>query len=353
MKNMKTNAEALAPAGRKLTTALVMALLAIGCTGPETAVRAENGGESGDEVLAEIGDREIMRSEAEEAVASELMALDRDRRDLLERGLRAVAEEALIEMEAESEGVTPEELVESEMAARVTAPTDQEIEQFYEERQAQIKIPKEQVLPQIRQFLTQQRSSEAMGDLLAELEEKYGYSSRLEPHRVVVEAEGHPSKGPADAAVTIVEFSDFECPFCGRVNPALEQVVQEYGDKVRIVFRQFPLTNIHPNAFKAAEASLCADEQGKFWEIHDAMFREQRNLGIDQLKEKAARLGLESEAFNTCLDSSRYAEQVQADLSDGGDLGLTGTPAFFINGRFLSGAQPYEEFARIIDAELR
>lgn len=344
--------EGLARAAGRMTGALAVLLLAIGCGVPETPVRAENGGESDEQVVAVIGDRQIMQSEAEEAVATELMNLERERRDLLERGLEVVAEEVLLEMEAESEDVTPEELMESELAARSTAPSDEEVNQFYEQRKAQIQAPKEQVLPQIREFLEQQGAQQARADLIAELKEKYGYASQFEPFKVEVETAGHPSKGSEDAVVTIVEFSDFECPFCGRVNPTLDQVMDKYGDKVRIVFRQFPLTSIHPNAFKAAEASLCANEQDNFWEFHDAMFREQRNLGVDQLKEKAARLGLDTEDFNDCLDSSRFAEQVQEDLRAGQELGVTGTPAVFINGRFLSGAQPFEEFARVIDNEL-
>ena len=160
-----------------------------------------------------------------------------------------------------------------------------------------------------------------------------------------------PSKGPANAPITIVEFSDFQCPFCSRVNPTLAQVREKYGDKVRIVFRQFPLS-FHQQAQKAAEASLCAGDQGKFWELHDAMFADQQALGVDQLKTKAAGLGVNAEQFNQCLDSGKHAATVQADLKDGSAAGVSGTPAMFINGRFLSGAQPLNEITKVIDDEL-
>jgi protein-disulfide isomerase len=135
------------------------------------------------------------------------------------------------------------------------------------------------------------------------------------------------------------------------VIPTLEQVKQNYGDKVRLVFRQFPL-NIHPNAQKAAEASLCANDQGKFWEMHDLMFAAQRQLTVENLKEKAQRLELDTAAFGQCLDSDKYAAQVQADLEAGMQAGVTGTPAMFINGIPISGAVPYEQLAQVIDAEL-
>jgi protein-disulfide isomerase len=184
------------------------------------------------------------------------------------------------------------------------------------------------------------------------LKEKYGVQILLQEPRVEVAADGFPSKGPANAPVTIVEFSDFECPFCSRVVPTLDQVHEKYGEKVRLVFRQFPLHSIHPNAQKAAEASLCAHDQGKFWEMHDLMFEEQKQLTVAQLKEKARRLELDGGRFDQCLDSDRHADAVRQDLRDGMVVGVTGTPAMFVNGRFISGAVPFEQLAQIVDEEL-
>ena len=149
-----------------------------------------------------------------------------------------------------------------------------------------------------------------------------------------------------------MEFSDFECPFCVRVLPTLEQVQEAYGDQVRIVYRQFPLNAIHPNAQLSAEASLCADAQGTFWEMHDAIFAARGKAGPDELKAMAADLGMDSDAFGTCLDSGEFRGQVAADLEAGRQAGVTGTPALFINGRFLSGAQPFDVVSRVIDDEL-
>jgi len=303
-------------------------------------------------VLARVGDTEITEAEVEELVAPQLVKVRNDRFEALEQGLNNAVADRLIELEAAARGITSDELVEAEVTAKSTEVTDADIDAFYAQRQGQINAPKEQVAEQIRQYLTQQQGGTLFQELVAGLEAKYGVERYLLPPRIDVASDGFPSKGPKNAPVTIVEFSDFECPYCSRVLPSLRQVVDNYGDSVRLVFRQFPLNSIHPRAQKAAEASLCAADQDKFWEMHDAMFEEQKSLAIDQLKEKAARLGLDSEVFNSCLDDDKYADQVAADIKAGAAAGVSGTPAMFINGRFLNGAVPYEALAEIVDEEL-
>jgi protein-disulfide isomerase len=172
-----------------------------------------------------------------------------------------------------------------------------------------------------------------------------------EPTRVKVATTG-PAKGPANAPVTIVEFSDFQCPYCGRLSPTLKQVEQKYGDKVRLVYRQYPLP-FHRFAQKAAEASLCANDQGKFWQMHDAIFADQQALEVAQLKSKATDLGLNTEQFNQCIDLGRHAAAIQADVKDGAAAGVTGTPALFVNGRLILGAVPLEQITSVIDDELK
>ncbi len=159
-------------------------------------------------------------------------------------------------------------------------------------------------------------------------------------------------KGPANAKVTLIEYSDFQCPFCGRFLPTVQQIIKEYGNKVRFVYRHFPLNSIHPMAQKAAEASECASEQGKFWEFHDLAFANQASLSLENLKVWATQLGLNAGKFNTCLDSGKYATRVQADLTEGEQKGVSGTPATFVNGQLVSGALPFEAMKQIIDQEL-
>jgi len=160
--------------------------------------------------------------------------------------------------------------------------------------------------------------------------------------------------GDEDALVTIVEFSDFECPYCARFySDTMGQIVSEYIDTglVNLVFRDFPLS-FHANAQKAAEATECAEEQDQFWEMHDTIFENQAAITVDDLKQYASDLGLDTEAFNECLDSDKYYDEVQNDFQEGQSYGVSGTPAFFINGRELVGAQPFSAFQEIIEEEL-
>lgn len=176
-----------------------------------------------------------------------------------------------------------------------------------------------------------------------------------------VEDGNDPVLGNPDAKVTVVEFSDFQCPFCGRLwADTLPKIKNEYikTGKVRFVYRDFPLSAIHPEANKAAEASECAHEQNKFWEYHDILFGRQQTLSIANYKAWARELGLNSTQFDSCLDSGKYADEVAKDLADGVELGVNGTPATFINGVMLAsggqsvGAAPFEVFKAAIDAAL-
>jgi len=177
--------------------------------------------------------------------------------------------------------------------------------------------------------------------------------SSTQPPRVPVATDGRPSKGAADAPVTIVSFSDFQCPYCTSLFSTLKEIEKNYQDKVRIVYLQFPLRTIHPNAQKAAEASLCANEQNQFWQMAEAMFMDQRKLGVDELKRTASNLSLDMSAFNACLDGNKYDSAVRADIAEGLKVGVKGTPAFFVNERFYSGSVPYNELQKAVEGELQ
>jgi len=167
-----------------------------------------------------------------------------------------------------------------------------------------------------------------------------------------VSVDDDPARGPQNAAVTIVEFSDFQCPACKSYADQTEpQILSTYGDRIRYVFRDLPAAS-HPQAPKAAEAAQCAFDQGKFWEYHDKLFQSQAALDVDSLKAYAKALGLNESAFNTCLDSGKYTQEVQKDYQDAINYGVTSIPTFFINGRKLVGAAPFSSFQTIIEEEL-
>ena len=156
-------------------------------------------------------------------------------------------------------------------------------------------------------------------------------------------------RGNFNAPITLVEYSDFECPYCGKIYPTFKQLLNDYPNQVRLVYKYFPLS-FHPNAQKAAEAAECASEQGKFWEYHDTLFDNQQNgFSITNFKQWAKDLNLNTSKFNDCLDTGKYASKVQADEADGQNRGVNGTPATFVNGQLISGAVPYESFKSVID----
>ncbi len=339
---------------RPLVPGVLALMLAMGswlpaCSAQDKAAPKATGS---DQVLATVNGQPLTEADVQKNSAAEFQALEREyaqnKHNLIESALNKLVQDRLVEAEAASRKVTKDQLL-AELKPAVV--TDAEVDAFYEQNKAQIPAPKEQVAPRIKQYLEEQGKAKAQGDLYKSLEAKYKVEYKMEPIRVEVAAVG-PTKGPENAPVTIVEFSDFQCPYCSRLIPTLDQVKAKYGDKVRLVFRQYPL-NFHQNAQKAAEASLCANEQGKFWELHDAMFQNQQALAVEQLKAKAVELGVKADQFNSCLDSNKFAEQVATDFKEGAAAGVTGTPAMFINGRFISGAVPLEDVTKVIDDELR
>ena len=212
------------------------------------------------------------------------------------------------------------------------------------------RAPFEAIAPRIREHLVQQTRSQEWQRFVARLREGAQIDVAMVAPRADVTAVG-PALGPADAAVTVVEFSDFNCPFCQRVNPTLKALRTRYPDEVRIVFRHFPL-GMHPRAGPIAEAAACADEQQRFWPFHDLVFADGTEMSDEAIRAKAESAELDLAAFDACLAAGRGKAVVQRDLAEGRKHGVTGTPAFFVNGLRLSGAQPLEAFVSLIEQEL-
>ena len=168
-----------------------------------------------------------------------------------------------------------------------------------------------------------------------------------------IETDDDPYLGSATAKLVIVEFADFECPYCYDSYPTVRRLAVDYPNDIKIIFRDFPNTAIHPDALNASMAASCAFDQGEFWEYHDWLYENQGNLSLENLKLIAGDLGLDTSLFNQCLDSQRYLNEAKNDLQDGIQLGITGTPTFFINGYEIQGSFPYENFKQIIDEYLK
>jgi len=258
----------------------------------------------------------------------------------------------IVEAEAKKRGLTADELLKQEVDSKVADPSDEEAKGYYLAVKSQTTLPFDQIKPQVIQHLKASAIQEARDKFVDSLRDKAQVSILLQAPVVHVDYDSARVKGDPGAPVTIVEFADFQCPYCGKVQPTLKTVLAKYQGKVKLAFRDFPLSTIHPHAEMAAEGSRCALEQGKYWEMHDAMFGDQAKLEEADLVKTAAGLGMDQKAFESCLKSGKYKAAVGRDAEAGSQVGVNGTPAFFINGEFLNGAQSDADFDKIIDREL-
>ena len=307
------------------------------------------------EPLAEVNGETITAEEIEQALGAQLRRLEQQVYDLKRQKLEAVIGERLLTREAAKQSLSVQALLDAEVAAKAGNVTDEEVESFYQANKARLKGDEAEARERIRAHFQSQKLVARRQAYLQSLRSQANVVIRLQAPPVFkadVGVEGAPFLGPAAAPVTIVEFSDFQCPFCKQVVPTLTQVLSRYGEKVKLVFRDFPIDSLHPQARKAAEAARCAQDQGKFWDYHDALFANASKLGPEQLKTDAQQVGLDLPSFERCLASGTHAAAVQKSVDEGMRLGVTGTPAFFINGELVSGAQPVESFARVIEREL-
>ena len=334
-------------------TPLVCALSSFALVSTAWAVEKPAAAPSRPSVVASVGEVTIDASELEAAGGARLFTIYTQEYQLRKQLLDDIITKRLLENEAKSRGISVEELSRVEVEGKAAPVTEAEAKAFYDQNKARFgQTAEADALKQIETGLRGQRINARRTEYVASLRKVAAVKVMLEPPRAKIDPVGGPTKGPESAPITIIEYADYQCPYCTRANVALKQVEEKYAGKVRIVFRDFPLTQIHPNAAKAAEAGACADEQGKFWPMHDKLFANQTKLGVPDLKQHATELGLDAEAFGTCLDSGKHAADIKKSLEEGQRLGLSGTPSFFINGRLLVGAQPYEGFAQVIDEEL-
>ncbi len=305
--------------------------------------------QSDSSVIAEVGGTKLTNSDLEKQESSKLLQARNSYYQAQSKALEDLIDKTLLEQKAKSEHLTVAQLVDRDIKSQVKDPTEDQMEVYYEglgSTDQPFSALRDKILDKIREI----RTEKARAAYVAALREKSSVVVTLAPPSVNVNLAGAETLGPKEAPVMIVEFADYECPYCQKVAPAITKLQGEFGGKVAVAYKDFPLP-MHSHAEKAAEAVRCAGSQGKFWQMHDELFKS-KDLDVGQLKAQAKALDLDSAQFDKCLDSGEATPAVQKDRLEGVQLGLTGTPSFFVNGHFFSGALDYNQLHQIIEQQL-
>jgi protein-disulfide isomerase len=270
------------------------------------------------------------------------------------QALDQMIDQSLVETAAKKANLTPADYLRSELKDTPVTPAD--VKKYYDDHKAGIdaqthNAPFDQIKAPLMNALQNRQNREQREALLEKLRDANSVKILLKPPRTEVVSAGHPSTGGNAAPVTLVEFSDFQCPYCRAAEPTVQAVRQKYGDKIRFVYMDFPL-GMHAHAMDAANAAQCAGDQGKFWQYHDALFADQGKLAPADLKATAAKLGLDTKKFDACFDSQQHVQAIRAEQAEGSADGVSATPTFFVNGREIEGAEPLPAFQSTIDQEL-
>jgi len=324
------------------------ALIGLGVTIAFGAFAFPAAGQNNSNVVAEIAGRKVTLEELEDKEAGKLLQA-KYKYYLAERdALNQFIDDELLDAEAKKEGITTDELLKLHVLSNVPEPTEDQLRFYYEG--VQTDEPYESARSHIIDTIHQLRMKKARDAYIADLRGRYGVVVELNQPSAHVDVAGALRLGAETAPVQIVEFADYECPYCQQVNLDLAKVRDQFGDKVSLIYKDFPLP-MHPLAERAAEAARCAGDQGKFWEYHDSLFDTKR-LQLSDLREQAGKLKLDPSRFNQCLDSGEQAAAVKKDAREGQRLGLQGTPSFFINGHFMTGAIGYMKLRETVMQEL-
>lgn len=303
--------------------------------------------------IAIIEGQPIFQTDLTGATAAKLLQIRQQEYEAESQALNALIRQKLVENEARKQGITVDQLYQKEVDSKIADPSDAEAHGYYFAVKSQTTMPFATVEPQIKRIMKQAQIQDARDQYADSLRAKSEISILLRPPTVDT-GKNDPARieGDPDAPITIVEFGDYQCPYCGRAESTVQDLLKKYSGKVKLAFRDFPLSAIHPFADGAAEASRCAEAQNKFWPMHDAMYANQSKLTQDDLIKTASSLGMNGDTFASCMKADTYKAAIQQDMETGQKAGVTGTPAFFINGRFLNGSLPEEQFEEIIKSEL-
>jgi protein-disulfide isomerase len=331
------------------TAVLVFVFLLIG----SAASIAQTVGQSKQkEPLAVVAGQPIYDDDLLPFVQAQVFQLRLQEYDVRSKALENLVNQKLLEAVAKKKGIPSEKLLEQEVDANVPEPTEAELQALYIVQKEQLRKSFDEIKAQLQQLLKKAKLQQARQDYHKRLREQAQVSILLKKPKVEVAYDPTRLRGSPKAPVVIVEFSDFQCPFCKSVQPTLKKLLAKYEGRVSLAYRDLPLRDIHPQAQLAAEASRCAVEQEKFWEFHDLLFENPNKLNREGLVEQARSLKLDEKQFDSCLSSGKYKAQIEQDVQLGLRAGLTGTPGFFINGNMLSGNLPQDAFEKVIEAEL-
>jgi protein-disulfide isomerase len=331
----------------RLRAATPVKVLAQEATPPATAADRAR-------LLATVGAQRITSADIEDSLLPLVFEVQRQVYELRRQEVELRINDALLTQEAQKRQVTPRALLDAEVDAKVPAVTDAQAREFYDQNKERVNGEFEQIKDQIARYLKDREAQRLTAAYAGRLRQSAAVQTFLAaPVAPVIKisTDDQPSKGNPRAAVTLVEFTDFQCPSCAQAHPVIERLLAEYGDRVRLVVRDFPLSQ-HADAPKAAEAAEAAREQGKYWEYAALLFKNQNALGVAQLKAYATALGLDRAKFDAALDGGKYAGQVQRDVIDGERAGVNGTPAMFVNGRRVLD-HSYEGVKAAIDSTLK
>ena len=337
---------------RGIALGITAALGLAACSGGPGGGPAASAPDTG-QVAAEVAGEKITIGELD-AQAKDRLYLRETRNgeasavyELREETLQAWIEDHALASEAKKRGLDVDALVAEEVAKRGPV-TDEEISAFYEANKSRVQgHTLDQLKDDIRRHLESLREREVRDALVKQAD----VAIHLEPPKVQVSSSG-PAVGPADAPITLIEFSDFQCPFCARAHPVIQSLRERYPTQLRVIYKHLPLEAIHPRARAAAEAAVCAEQQGKFWEYHDLLFATPGALSDEDLKGYASAVGLDMGAFGSCLQDPKRSERIESDMAEARAAGVTGTPAFVLNGRLLRGLQSTDVLIARIDKEL-
>jgi protein-disulfide isomerase len=336
--------------GGIMRNAIAIAMIGLAIALPGMARAA--GGDGQPETAAKIGGRTITVQELDARVLANIPKTQLY--NLRKQALNQMIDQSVVDAAAKKVNLTPVDYLKTEL--KMPAVTEADAKKYYEEHKAGIdaqtnKKPFDQIKTPLRNALQAHNERLQREALLEKLRAEDNVQVFLKPPRSEVASAGHPWTGGKNASVTMVEFSDFQCPYCKAAEPTVKAIRDKYGDKVKFVYMDFPL-GMHQHAMDAASAAQCAGDQGKFWQYHDALFADQTKLDPADLKATAAKLGLNTKKFDTCFDSQSKVPGIRQEQAEGGKDGVSATPTFFINGREVEGAESMPVFTDLIDGEL-